>query len=151
MAQLAQKGGKGRVGDAGPEISAVAADGFQGIENREQELGQIVGPTVGELLLGQFPDAFVGVESWGVGRKSLEMKSLGLSTELADELAAVRIATVPQHEDMTADLAQQLSQEVSGLLLSNVLRKELKVEIQSLAPGDTEIPEMTETRSRRSK
>lgn len=47
----------------------------------------------------------------------------------------MRIATVPQHEDVATDLAQQLSQEVPDLLLSNVLREELKVKIQSLAPG----------------
>lgn len=123
------------MGDASSEVATVAADCFHRLEDGEHQLGQIVGPTVREFLLGQFPDAFVGVEFWRIGRKPLEMKPPGSSTELADEPAAVRIATVPQHEEVTTDLAQQLSQEVPDLLLSNVLREELKVKIQSLAPG----------------
>ena len=122
------------MGDAGSEVATVASDCHHRLEDSEHQLGQIVGPTVRESLLGQFPHAFVGIELRCVGRESLEMKSPGSCTELADESAAVRIATVPQHEDVTADLAQQLSQEVPDLLLSDVLREELKVKIQSLAP-----------------
>ena len=123
------------MGDAGPEVATVASDCFHRLEDSEHQLGQIVGPTVRESLLGQFPHAFVGIEFWCVGRKPQEMKSPGSCTELADEPAAVRIATVPQHEDVTTDLSQQLSQEVPNLLLSDVLREELEMQVQSLASG----------------
>lgn len=135
MAQSVQKGGKGRVGDASSEVATVASNCLHRLEDCEHQLGQIVGPKVSESLLGQFPHAFVGIEFWGVGRKPQEMKSPGTRTELADESAAMRIATVPQHEDVTTDLAQQLSEEVPDLLLSNVLCEELKMKIQSLVPG----------------
>lgn len=123
------------MGDAGSEVATVTSNRRHRLEDGEDQLGKIVGAAVREPLFGQFPHAFVGVEFWGIGRKPLEMKPPGSRTELADEFAAVRIATVPQHEDVTTNLAKQVSEEVPDLLLSDVLREQLKVEIQSLATG----------------
>ena len=70
------------------------------------------------------------------------MKSLGSRAELAHEFATVRIAAIPQNEDMTRNLPQQLAEEVAGLKLADVLCVELKVQVEALAtrrnrdPGD---------------
>ena len=88
-----------------------------------------------ESLLGQLPDSFVGIELRRVGGEALQVNPLGVSAKLTHELAAMGICAVPQDDDVAWDLPEQLSQEVAGLQLSDVLRVELKVKVQALAAG----------------
>lgn len=96
--------------------------------------------TIREPLLGQFPDSLVGIELWRIGRKAFQVKPLGVSAKLTYELASVGIPAIPQDEDVARQLAEQLSQEVAGLELPNVLRVELKVKIQALSAGRNRDP-----------
>ena len=123
------------MGDASTEVPRVGADVLQGIHHGGQQLREVVGLAVREALLGQSPDTLVRIELWRIGRKSLEMNSLRAGAELAHEPAAVRIPAVPQHEDVTADLAKQGAQEVTRLELPDVVCVELKVEVDALATG----------------
>lgn len=123
------------MGDARTEVGTVLADVVQGLHHRRQQLREIVGLAIREALFGQFPDAFVRVELRRIGRESLEMDSLRAGAELTHEPTAVRIPTVPQHKDVTADLAKQGTQELTGLELPDVVRVELKVKVEALAAG----------------
>lgn len=93
-----------------------------------------------ESLLGQLPDPFIGVELRRIRREPLQVEPRGASAQLTDELASMRISAVPQDDDVPRDLAEQLSQEVAGLELSDVLRVELKVKVETLAPGRNRDP-----------
>ena len=135
MAQSAQKGGKGGVGDAASEVAPVGANGLQGIDHGNHQLREIMRLAIRESLLGQLPDALVGVELRRIGREALQMQPRGARAQLTDELATMGIAAVPQDDDVPADLPEQLSQEVAGLQLSDVLRVELKVHVEALAAG----------------
>jgi hypothetical protein len=121
------------VGDAPSEVATVAANGLEGFDHRDHQLREIMSLAIGESLLGQLPDAFIGVELRRIGREALQVEPRAASAKLTDELAAMGICAVPQDDDVTWDLSEQLSQEVAGLQLSDVLRVELKVKVQALA------------------
>ena len=121
------------MGDAPSEIATVGANGLERFDQGNHQLRDIMSLAVRESLLGQLPDSLVGVELRRIGRKALQVNPLGASTKLAHELAAVGIAAVPQHEDVAADLPEQLSEEVAGLALSDVVRVELEVKVEALA------------------
>ncbi len=121
--------------DAGAEIPPVRADVFQGLCHGGQQFRGVMGLAVREALLGQSPDTLVRIELRRIGRESLEVNSLRAGAELAHEPSAMRIPAVPQHEDVTTDLAKQSAQEVTGLELPDVVCVELKVEVEALATG----------------
>ena len=128
------------MGNAPSEIATVGANGLQGFDQGDHQFRDIMSLAIRESLLRKLPDSLVGVELRCVGRKALQVNPLGASAELAHELASMGIAAVPQHEDVAADLTEQLSQEVTGLELSDVFRVELEVKVEALAAGRNRDP-----------
>ena len=123
------------MGNAASEVAPVGANGLQGIDHGDHQLREIMRLAIRESLLGQLPHALVRIELRRIGREALQVKPRGAGAQLTDELAAMGIAAVPQDDDVPADLPEQLSQEVAGLQLSDVLRVELKVQVEALAAG----------------
>lgn len=121
--------------DARAQVATVGSDRLQRVEHREHQLWKVSRATVGEPLLGELPNALIGVELGGVGGEPLEVQPLGASAQLLHQLATMRTAAVPEHEDVASDLLQQLSQEVASLELPDVLGVELEVKVQTLAAG----------------
>lgn len=121
------------MGNAASEVAPVGANGLQGVDHGDHQLRKIMRLAVCESLFGQLPDPLVRVELRGIGGEALQMQPLGARAQLPDELAAMGIAAVPQDDDVPADLPEQLSQEVAGLALSDVLRVQLEVEVEALA------------------
>jgi hypothetical protein len=130
------------VRDAAAEVGVVPTDAAQCAMHGAQERREVATAAVRELLLGEVPDSFVGIELGRVGRELVEMKSARSGAECTHESSAMRIAAVPDDEEMTRDRPQQGAQEVSRLLLADVVRVQLKVEVQALSdrrdrdPGD---------------
>lgn len=96
--------------------------------------------TIRESSLGQLPGSLVGIELRRIGWQSLQVKPLGVSAKLAYELASVGIPAIPQDEDVARELAEQLSQEIAGLELADVLRVESKVKAQALSAWGSRDP-----------
>ena len=96
------------MGNARSEVATVGANGLHGFDQGDHELREIMSLTIRESLFGEFPDSLVGVELRCIGRKALQVDALGASAELAYELAAMGIASVPQDEDVAADLPEEL-------------------------------------------
>ena len=61
------------------------------------------------------------------------MNPLGARAQLTYELASMGMSAVAQDDAVPSDLPEQLSQEVAGLELPDVLRVELKVRVEGLA------------------
>ena len=135
MAQSAQKRGKGGVGDAASEIAPVGAKGLQGVDHGHHEFREIMRLAIREALLGQLPDALIGVELRRIGREALQVNPHGARAQRPDEPAAMGVSTVPPNDEVSSDLPEQLSEEVAGLELSDVLRVELKMKVEALAAG----------------
>lgn len=98
------------------------------------EVLNVVGPTVRQARLGEIPDAFIGVEFRGVRRKGLEVKPWHAAAERADGIATVNLAIVPEDDHWSAEVTQQVSQEVTHLCLLDVLGMEAPEESQPPAP-----------------
>ncbi len=123
------------MGDAPSEVATVGANGLHGLDHGDHQLREIMRLAIRESLLRQLPDSLVGVELRRIGREALKVNSLGTRAKLAYELSSMGISAVPQDDDVTRKLPEQLSQEVAGLELSDVFRVELKVKVEVLAAG----------------
>jgi len=123
------------VGDAPSEVATVAANGLERFDHGDHQLREIMSLAIGESLLGQFPDAFIGVELRRIGREALQVEPRGASAKLTYELASMGISAVPQNDDVPRELPEKPSQEIAGLELSDVFRVELKVKVEALAAG----------------
>jgi hypothetical protein len=123
------------VGNAPTEVATVGANGFEGFDHGDHQLRKIVSLAIRESLLGQLPDALIGVELRRIGREALQVEPRGASAKLTYEFASMGISAVPQNNDVPRELPEQPSQEVAGLELPDVFRVELKVKVEALAAG----------------
>ena len=83
---------------------------------------------VGEGLLGQLPDAFVGVELGCVAREVVQLKARKTTTQGADRFPLVDRSVVPDQEDRTSQMTEEVTQELAHLGMLDVLQMETEVE-----------------------
>jgi len=121
------------------DASSEAALGPLDVSKRAAKMtthgGDVVGATVGETPFGVGPDGFVGVELRGVGRKEFEMQSREPSTDFPNPFSSVNAGVVPNHNDVSAEVAQQVSEEFAHLVVPDVLRVALEVQADAATPG----------------
>ncbi len=97
--------------------------------------GDVVGATVGETPFGVGPDGFVGVELRGVGRKAFEMQPREPTADFPNRFSFVDAGVVPDHDDVPAEVAQQVPEEFADLVVADVLRVALEVQADAPTPG----------------
>ncbi len=97
--------------------------------------GDVVGATVGETPFGVGPDGLVGVELRGVRREVFEMQSREPATDFQNSFSFVNAGVVPDHDDVPAEVAQQVPEEFADLVVSDVLRVALEVQADAPTPG----------------
>ncbi len=73
---------------------------------------------IGEPLLEMIPDTFIGIQLWGIGWKGHEMKAARTKQEFLYRIAAVDLAIVPQDDQLTRNLLQEMAQEQDDDLFS---------------------------------
>jgi len=121
------------------DASSKAALGPLDVSQRAAKMathgGDVVGATVGETPFGVGPDSFVGVELWGVGRKEFEMQSRESATDFPNPFSFVNAGVVPDHDDVPAEVAQQVSEEFAHLVVPDVLRVAPEVQADAPTPG----------------
>src|ERR1700752_4603789 len=113
--------------DAGAKVVAAALNGLQGVGNGGEEFGRIGRAAVGEHSLGELPDALIRVQLGGVAGKANQVKAPDTLREVTNEPPCMRRPAVPEEIDVAAQVPQKISQEITGLLLPDVLEVELKV------------------------
>ncbi len=97
--------------------------------------GEVVGATVGETPFGVGPDGFVGVELRGVGRKEFEMQPREPATDFPNPFSFVNAGVIPDHNDVPAEVAQQVPEKFAHLIVPDVLRMALEVQSDAPTPG----------------
>jgi hypothetical protein len=97
--------------------------------------GEVVGATVGETPFGVGPDGFVGVELRGVGRQELEMQSRESAADFPNPFSFVNAGVVPDHDDVPAEVAQQVPEEFADLVVPDVGLVALEVQADPPTPG----------------
>ena len=89
-----------------------------------EQLVEIIRPPVRKAAFGQAPHRFVRIEFGRVGRKVLEVQARERVAEVADRIARVNPALVPEHDDVAAQVAQQVAEELEHLRVFEVLVEE---------------------------
>jgi len=96
-----------------------------------QQLIPIERAAVGQVALGQRPNAFVGVEFRGVSREVLDVQARVPVPELVQRRGGI----VEQDEDGTAQVAQQFPEKQTDFFLADIVEEKQIVEPQVLSPG----------------
>ena len=77
---------------------------------------------LGEPVLEMVPDAFVGIQFGGTGRKGPQMKAARKKEEFLDRIAAVDLVSAQQNDQLTRDPMHEMAQEHGGLLALRLRR-----------------------------
>lgn len=122
-----------------PDTPPKAALGPLDVSKRAEKVAthrdDVVGATVGESGFGVGPDGFVGVELRGVGRKAFEMQPRKPATDFSNPFSFVNAGVVPDHDDVPAEVAQQVPEELADLVVPDVLGVALEVQADAPTPG----------------
>ena len=121
--------------DAAPEALRGAADSVERQLEVPPKLALGVRAPVGEPLLRELPDAFVGVELRGVAREAIEVEPGKGTTQGTDRVAFVDAAVVPDEDHRPSEMAKQMPDEGADLGMLNVLGVEAVVQSEAAPAG----------------
>ena len=85
------------------------------------ELGGVVGSPVREDSLRQVPHPFIRIEFGSIGRKSLEPETGEPAAELADGVAFVNPAIIPEDDHGPAQVTKKMAEKPARLRMFDVL------------------------------
>ncbi len=97
-----------------------------------EQFAQVVRPPIRELALQARPDFFVGVQLRGVGGEELQMETGEAATDLSNTVSFVNAGVVPDHDDGSAEMTQEVPKERTDLVVLDVLRMALEVQTDML-------------------
>jgi len=98
------------------------------------QFGLRVRPTISQGAFEVIPDALVGIQFGGVRREGHQMQTTRAVKQFSDWIATMDSAVVQQHDQMSSNLAQQLTQEANDLFALDVVRIQLAVQRTVEAP-----------------
>jgi hypothetical protein len=96
---------------------------------------EIVGATVRQASLGVGPHHLVRIELGGVGREELELETRVTPAQLPDRLALVDRSVVHKHDQVAAQVAQQIAEKGTDVGLLDVVAVAAEVKSYALANG----------------
>ena len=99
------------------------------------QLGDVLRATVGEAALGERPNPLVGVEGRRVRGKVLDVQARPVARERAQRFALVGLRVIKQYDHVSAQVAQQMAQELADLGPSDVVPMKAIIQAQVPAPG----------------
>ena len=87
---------------------------------------------VGHRSLHVVPDQLIRVKFWGIGWQPICVKPGVTLKEIGDDPGSVRLSTVPEQDDRSANVPQKMPEKLNDLWGTNVLAW-MKLTIQSKA------------------
>ncbi len=121
--------------DAAPEFFGGSSNLVDRADDAVHQLIHVERASVGEVAFGQRPNAFVGVELWGVGGKVLDVQARVPTEQPGQRRAMMGGGVVQQNDHGTPEVAQQLAEEEAHFFLSDVVEEKQVVEAQALPSG----------------
>lgn len=97
-------------------------------QQRATELRDVVGLTIGEWMLGSVPGRFDRIEFRRVCGQLLQLQTRILVAECLQPFAIVDCGTIPNDDDMAAQMLEQVPEKVLDLVARDVLGVQSKVE-----------------------
>lgn len=120
--------------DAASERTLGSCETSDFLAEEFHQLGLGVRPPVGEAPLEMVPDALVGIEVRRIRRKRNEVKALGPLEKLPNWFPTVDVPIVEKDEDVSANLAEKMPEEVSSLPALDVVFVEVAVKCATKSP-----------------
>src|SRR5262245_13101592 len=105
----------------------------QALEHRATEVVDVIGSAVGQWVFDGVPGGFDGVELGSVGRQAFQVQPWIYAEEVTQGLWIVNSGAVPDHNDMAAQMPQQVPQEIVDLVLRDVFRMHTEVQPESVS------------------
>ena len=124
-----QKRGQFGLSDAAAQYALGGAGVAQAAQQGLGELVNIIGATIGERVLYGMPCGLDWVELRSISGEPLEVQPRILAAEVSQTLRVMDRGAVPNDDDVSAQVAQQVPEEILNLRLRDVLR--VQAEIQS--------------------
>jgi len=135
MQRSGQKKGKGGVRDTSAQMSRGAAKPVQRRSDFVVQGTDVVRLPVRERTLGMPPDSFVGVQLGRIAGEVLHVQARAPRDQLADLACAVNLGVVEQHDDVPAQVTQEVAEELADFPLTDVGEVQAVVEPQMSAAG----------------
>jgi len=107
-----------------------------------QEIIEVAGAAVGQVVFGQGPNALVRIQLRGVGGETLQAQTRIAVEQLIERLALRGGGVVQKHDHRAAQVPKQVAEEDAYLLLPNVVEPKLVIEAEMLSlVGDGDSPD----------
>ena len=115
---------KGQMGlsDASAQGTLGAASLSRAVKQSASEFGNVVWPTVGERVLRRVPGGLDGVELGRIGGELLQMQARIAIADFRESLGTMDRGPVAGHDDVTAQMLEQIPEEVLNFVSRDVLR-----------------------------
>ncbi len=117
--------------DAASKERFRAGDPFECGQKWHSKVFDRIGPSIGQLFFGEFPDAFIGIQFRRIGRKQLEVQAWVATTHFANGIAFVDRCVIPNDNHWAAKMPEKLKQEEACFYMADVGREQLEVQIQT--------------------
>lgn len=122
------------MGDAATERAGGAAQASERGAEMSRQRGHVIRAPIGQRGFRPVPHTLVGVQLGGVRREELHVQPRERATEVADHLATVNPAVVPQDDHRPPQMTEQVAEEGADLGVVDVGGVEPVVEAYMLAP-----------------
>jgi len=121
--------------DAAAEPWRGLSDALECSGDAPPQFGDILWAAVGEAALGERPNTLVGVEGGSVRGKVLDVQARSIARERAQRFALMGLGVIEQRDHVSAQVAQQMAQELTDLGPSDVVPMKAIIQAQAKAPG----------------
>ena len=111
------------------------SDVFDRTNDILQEIIEVVGAAVGQVVFGQGPNTLVRIQLRGVGGETLQAQTRVVVEQLIERLALMGGGVVQKHDHRAAQVPKQVAEEDAYLLLPNVVEPKLVIEAEMLSLG----------------
>ncbi len=133
MQQLGQKRGEFGLRKASAELALGSTHLLQAIKQGAAQLPNIIGSAVGERCLGKMPSGLDGVELRSVSGQTLKMQSRIFTPQSCQRVRIVNRSTVPHDDHLTAQVTQQIPEEVVHFIATDIVVMQTKVQSKAFA------------------
>lgn len=124
--------------NAAAQVSLRATQLMQTLELVDTELLDIFRSAIGQWMFGKVPGCLNLVELRGVGRQTLKVQARVTCTqgrEVRVGAWCVDRGAIPDHDDVSANMFDQLSEKIVDILVRDILRMQTEVKAHAPALG----------------
>ena len=121
--------------DAATQFIWRGSNPVDGTDDVAHQLVRVERAAVGEVPLGQGPNAFIRIELRRVSRKVFDVQARVTTEQLPERFAVVGGGVVQQDDDRTPEVPQEFAEKPAHFVLPDIVEVKQVVEAQVLSLG----------------